>query len=582
MRSEIDATVQALRPERSKLKSDLIAGLTFAIVNVPQAMGHAVLATVNPVLGIYTLMVALPVGALFTGSVFMNVSSTGALSVAAGSALAAIPVDQRMQALAMLVLLVGVIQLAAGLLRLGFIVRFVSNTVMTGFLNGVAVLIILGQLGDLTGYRSPFAGPVARALDLLLRPNRIDPATTIIGVLTLALIVLLLRTRWRRFAFIIAIGLATLVLALLSLPLFGAEQSWQAVQTVGDVAAISRALPQFTLPALRLLPVMLLPAFSVAIIGLIQGAGVSQAYPNPDGKFPNVSRDFFGQGAANIAGSFVSGLPAGGSISGTALIMSAGARSRWTNISAGFFVAVIVLLAAPLVELVPMPALAALLIVAGYQGLRLEAARTIRSTSKVSTAVMALTFLATLFIPLQYAVLLGVALSVVLYVARQSNKVVVTWIVPMTGGFPVERPAPRELPSRQFTMLQIYGSLFFAAAKNLEEMLPTVDNTTRAVVALGLRGRVEIGSTFVAVLQRYADALRARNSKLMLVGVDQRVLDQLARTGLLQHIGEENVFLATPQVGEAMNQAAAAAYAWLGQPPASADLPAGQAPPEAL
>lgn len=567
MRSGIDTTVQALRPERSNLKSDLIAGLTFAIVNVPQAMGHAVLATVNPVLGIYTLMVAVPVGALFTGSVFMNVSSTGALSVAAGSALVNIPVDERTQALAMLVLLVGVIQLLAGLLRLGFIVRFVSNSVMTGFLNGVAVLIILGQLGDLTGYRSPFAGPVARALDLLLRPNQIDPATTVIGVLTLALIALLLRTRWRRFAFIIAIGVSTLILTLLTLPLFGAEPSWQTVQTVGDVAAIPRTLPVLTLPALRWLLPLLLPAFSVAIIGLIQGAGVSQAYPNPDGKYPNVSRDFFGQGAANIAGSFVSGLPAGGSISGTALTMSAGARSRWTNISAGFFVAGIVLLAAPLVELVPMPALAALLIVAGYQGLRLEAAQTIRRTSRVSTAVMILTFLATLFIPLQYAVLLGVAFSIVLYVARQSNKVVITWIVPVAGGFPMERPAPRELPSHQLTMLQIYGSLFFAAAKNLEEMLPRVDNTTHAVVALGLRGRGEIGSTFVTVLKRYAEELAARDSRLMLVGVDPRVLDQLARTGLLQVIGQENVFLATPQLGEAMNQAAAAAYAWLGQTP---------------
>ena len=312
---------------------------------------------------------------------------------------------------------------------------------------------------------------------------------------------------------------------------------------------------------------MLLPAFSVAIIGLIQGAGVSQGYPNPDGKYPNVSRDFLGQGAANLATSLVGGVPAGGSISGTVLIMGAGARSRWANILVGLFVTVIVLVAAPLVELVPMPALAALLIVAGYQGLRIEAAVTIWQTSRVSAAVMGLTFLATLFIPLQYAVLIGVALSIVLHVARQSNKVVVTQWVLIPGGLPEEQPAPKELPSRQLTMLQIYGSLFFAAAKNLEDMLPAVDNTDRAVVALGLRGRVEIGSTFVTVLRRYTEALQARNSKLMLVGVDEAVLGQLARTGLLQVIGEENVFLAKPQLGAAMNQAAAAAYVWLGQSP---------------
>ena len=311
---------------------------------------------------------------------------------------------------------------------------------------------------------------------------------------------------------------------------------------------------------------MLLPAFSVAIIGLIQGAGVSQGYPNPDGKFPNVSRDFFGQGAANLATSFVSGVPAGGSISGTVLMLGAGARSRWANILAGLFVAIVVLIAASFVELVPMAALSALLIVAGYQGLRIEAAQMIWKTSKVSAAVMGLTFLATLFIPLQYAVLLGAAFSIVMHAARQSNRVVIVQWVATPGGFPLEEPAPREAPSHRLTLLQIYGSLFFAAAKSIEEMLPSVENTDRAVVALALRGRTEVGSTFITVLRSYVETLHARNSKLMLVGIDAAVYDQLAKTGLVQLIGEENVFFASPQLGEAMNQAIAAANAWIDDP----------------
>jgi SulP family sulfate permease len=563
----LSATGKALRPERHNLRSDLIAGLTFAIVNVPQAMAQALLATVNPVLGIYTLMIAVPIGAVFTSSVFMNVSPTSALSVAVGAGLVDVPADQKVQALAALVLLAGVIQLLAGLFRLGFVVRFISNSVMTGFLNGVAVLIILGQLGDLTGYRSAFTNNVVRALDLLLHPGQIDIPTTIIGVLTLALMVVLLRTPWRKFAFIFAIGISTTLLWILSLPSIGAELSWQSVRTVGDIASIPRSLPRFALPALELLPALLLPAFSVAVIGLIQGAGVSQGYPNPDGKYPNVSRDFFGQGAANIATGFAGGIPAGGSISGTALIMGAGARSRWTNIFAGVFVALIVLLAAPLAELVPMPALAALLIVAGFQGLRIQPAITIWNTSRVSTAVMVLTFLATLFIPLQYAVLLGMAFSIVMHVVHQSNKVSVMQWVLKPGGLPEERPAPKELASNELTILQVYGSLFFAAAKSMEELLPSVDNTSHAVVILRLRGKAEIGSTFVTVLERYATALTAHDSKLMLVGVDPAVRDQLAKTGVLKLIGEENVFLVTPQLGAAVNQAVAAAYAWLGQSP---------------
>jgi sulfate permease, SulP family len=178
-----------------------------------------------------------------------------------------------------------------------------------------------------------------------------------------------------------------------------------------------------------------------------------------------------------------------------------------------------------------------------------------------------MTFVATLIVPLQYAVLVGVALSILLYVLRQSNTIVITQIVPVRGGLPEEQPAPKELPSNKLTLLQIYGSLFFAAAKSLEEMLPAVDQTTHAVVALGLRGRPEIGSTFITVLQRYAEALRARDSKLMLVGVDPSVRSQLVKTGVLKALGEENIFLVTPQLGGAMNQAAAAAYAWLGEQP---------------
>ena len=556
-----------LKPERGHLMSDLVAALTFAVVNVPQAMGHALLVMVNPLLGIYTLMVAVPVGAIFSSSVFMNVSTTGALAVAAGAVMVEFPAGQRAEALIVLVLLVGVIQLLAGLFRLGFLIRFVSHSVMTGFLNGVAVLIILGQLSDLTGYRSSFSNRVAQAMDLLLHLGQIDLAASALGALTLALIVGLLWHRTlQRFAFIIAIAVATMALVLLTLPSLPTAAPFGTVPTVGNISPIPRELPQLALPQLSLVLSLWLPALSIAIIGLVQGAGVSQGTPNPDGRYPEVSRDFLGQGAANMAISLVGGIPAGGSVSGTTLIVGAGGRSRWANIFVGLFVALIVLLIGPLVERVPMPALAALLIVAGFQGLRVEQAVMAWNTGRISRVVMLVTFLATLAVPLQFAVLFGVALSFLLNTIRQSNKVVVTEWVLQERGFPLEQPPPRRLPSGELTVLHVYGSLFFAAAKSMEEMLPAVGDATRAVVAINLRGKNEIGSTFVTVLQRYAQALQARQGKLMLVGVDPQVRDQLARNGVLALIGEDNVFVATPQLGEALNRAVAAANAWLRQP----------------
>jgi SulP family sulfate permease len=247
------------------------------------------------------------------------------------------------------------------------------------------------------------------------------------------------------------------------------------------------------------------------------------------------------------------------------LMLGAGAQSRWANLCVGLFVAGIVLLAAPLVELVPMPALAALLIVAGVQGLRLPQAQTIWNTGREPAMVMLVTFVATLVVPLQYAVLLGMVISILLYVFGQANKVIIRQWVLQPGGFPIEQPAPEQLPSRQLTALHVYGSLFFAAAKNLEAMLPQVEGSTGAVVAISLRGKSEIGSTFVTVLQRYARKLQAHDGKLMLVGVDEAVQSQLAKTGTLALIGAENVFVATPQLGEAFNAAIAAAQVWLAQ-----------------
>jgi SulP family sulfate permease len=219
-----------------------------------------------------------------------------------------------------------------------------------------------------------------------------------------------------------------------------------------------------------------------------------------------------------------------------------------------------------------MPALAALLIVAGFQGLRVEAALTAWRTGRVPAAAMLLTFLGTLFLPLHFAVLLGVAFTFVLHASRESRRTDLSELVLVPGGLPEVRPVPAEAPSNQVTVLVVNGTLFFATAKSVGDMLPAVGKSSRAVVVLALRGRTDLGSTFISVLQRYAQAIQAHGGRLLLAGVEQRARDQLARTGLLGIIGEENVFPPTEQLGAAVNSAVAAGHAWL------AKAKAGQAP----
>jgi SulP family sulfate permease len=136
-------------------------------------------------------------------------------------------------------------------------------------------------------------------------------------------------------------------------------------------------------------------------------------------------------------------------------------------------------------------------------------------------------------------------------------------VVPQEGAFPLEAKPPKRLPENEVTILMIYGSVFFAASQAMESVLPSPDKTKNAVVILGLRGQLDVGSTLIAVLRRYLDALRARGSKLMLVGVDKATRETLVSSGFLKEIGKENVFMATPQFGEPMNQALAAAREWI-------------------
>lgn len=547
-------------PERDQFTADLIAGLTFAMVNVPQAMGNAVLATVNPVFGLYTLMIATPVGALFTSSVFMNVSTTGALSVAAGDALVYFPSEQKLTALITLVFLIGVFQLALGLLKLGSLIRFVSQSVMTGFITGIAILIVLGAISDLTGYTSQHNSEILSLADTLLNLDQADPATLVLGLITIGLIVGFGRTRLNKFAMILALVVVTL-LAILITAVFENDS----LELVGDIATIPRYLPRPMLPDVSLVPALILPAVAIGIIGLVQGAGVGQSYPNPDGKYPDTSRDFSGQGLGNIAASLFQGIPGGGSMSGTAVSVNAGARSRWANILAGLFVILIVLLFADAVKLIPMTALGGLLIVVGFQNLQPRQIAIVWQTNMVARTAMVLTFAATIALPLQFAIIVGVAISVMLHVFQSSNQVKVVEFVPIEGGFPEERPVPAELTSGQIALLYTYGSLFFASADNFERHLPVADKAQQAVVILILRGRPEVGSTFIGVLRRYTRILQANGGKLMLSGVSPNLHSQLDRTGTTALIGEENLFPEKSQLGAAMNEALAVARSWLEQ-----------------
>jgi len=536
-------------------RSDLIAGLTLGIMSIPDAMASALLAAVNPIHGAYAVMLATPVGALFASSAFMSVQTTGAMSLVVASVPAVHTGPDPTGALLLLTVMTGVIMLVLGLLKMGRLLRFVPNSVLTGFINGVAVLIILGQLENLTGYEAQGANSVAQAFNLAVNLNMVHLQTLAVGLTTIVLILVLERTQLKGLGMVVAMLGASLLV-----PLFG----WEEVALVGDIAEIPQGLPSLILPPLSEILTLIVPALSLALVGLVQGAGVSQNYINPDGKYPDSSQDFVGQGAANIAAGLFQGMPVGGSVSATGVIVNAGARSRFANIFAGLTMAVVLLVLGGLVGRLALASLGGLLIVVGFRTIRLDDAEMVWNTGPVQQAVLGITFVGTLLVPLQFAVLFGVALALLLYVFRQSNQIRIKQWVFQENGWPREQEPPQVLPSNEVTVLMPYGSLFFASAGAFEEQLPTVTEETEnaaAVIIMALHN--ELGSTMLEVLERYDEDLDRHGSELFLAGVDKDVMAQLRLTGMLRKLGRKNVFEKTELVGESGHIAYEAAERWI-------------------
>jgi SulP family sulfate permease len=539
------------------IREDLSAGLVLGIESIPDGMASGLLAAVNPIYGVYGYMVGVTTGALFTSSVFMAVQATGAMSLVVASVPQVTLAPDPNSSLFALAILTGILMTIAGLLKLGSLIRFVPNSVMVGFINAVAVLIILGQLDDFTGYSSVGGNKVAKAIDLFLNLDLVDLPTLAVGLLTIFLILTLEKTSLKSLGMVAALLVASMVV-----PLFG----WDSVQQVKDIADIPGSLPTPVLPPLREFLGLLIPAFSLAFVGLMQGASITMSIPNPGGEYPNASRDFFGQGMANIFAGLFQGTPVGGSMSATSIVTNAGAHSRLANIFAGVVMAIGILLFGQYIGAIAMPALAGLLIVVGFRTLKPAQLEMVWKTGWVQRTVMLLTFVSALLIPLQYAVLIGVALAVLLFVFQQSNKVTVKEWEWEAGQLPVEKDPPEVIPPAKTTVLFTYGSVFYAAAPMFEEQLPAVTEESRhAVVIVGMRGETDFGSTFLEVLARYARSLQAKDSKLMLTGLTPPVRDQIERTGIVNVIGRENMAMATDEIGRALLDTMAAADAWIAE-----------------
>jgi sulfate permease, SulP family len=551
-----------LRPRslfrREHARDDAVAGLVLGVESVPDGLASGLLAGVNPLAGLYGYLFGMVGATLFTSTAFMAVQGTGAMAIIIADVDLASRADPA-RTLFTLSIVTGVVMILAGVLHFGSFLRFVSNSVMTGFITAVGINIVLGQLDNFTGYSADGGNRVARAFDLLLNLGQIDLPTITIGAVTVVLIVVLQQTKLGALGLVVAIAFSSAVAAVFAS--FDRD-----VALVGDIASVPGTLPFITMPAFGEIPFLLIPAASLAFVGLVQGAGVAAAVPNEDGSPSDEAADFIGQGAGNLAAGLFQGMPVGGSMSASSLAATAGAKSRTSLLFAGATMAVVILLFNDLVELIAMPALAGLLMVVGVGTIKPSQVVSVAKTGAVPLTVMATTFALTLIIPLQYAVLVGVGMSVVLFVANQSTHLTTKRMVLLEDGRVEEVDPPDTVPADEVIVLQPYGAIFFASVPQLTQQMPTVVDTSRnSVVILRMRGADDAGSTMIDMLTTYAQRLRAVGSKLVVVTDNERVIRQLRVTGITEIIGAENIYQGTVFVGETVRRAHADARAWIAE-----------------
>ena len=523
--------------DRANLRPDLIAGLTVGVILLPQAIAFALLAGLPPRMGLYTAIVGGTVAALWGSSEQLHSGPTNTISLLLLSTLAffAEPGSPDFIVAAGLVaVMVGVFQLALGLFRLGFIVNFVSHSVIVGFSAGAGVLIALRQIDPLLGLQVDSDSVLSGLRGTLLALPEMQPLTAALGIGTMLVIILLKRFAPRLPGALIAIGLATLVVFLLG------DRAAE-VTVIGDLPSRIPPFAELPLMNLGLIGRLSSGALAIAAIGLVQTVAVSRSLATQTQQRLDNNQEFVGQGLANIFSGLLSGYPVSGSFSVSAVKFRAGARTRLASIVAGLVILVVMLTVGPVGAYMPVSALAGILIIAAYYMIDQAGIRRIVRGARGDAIIMIVTFLGTVFLELDFAVLSGILLSFVLYLIRTSAPRV--QVVVPDEGFQhfVHRPDAPLCP--QLGIIEIQGDLYFGAVSHIEEEILELaaEHPEQRFLLIRMHHVNQVDFSGIHMLESLIRTYREKGGDVFLVRVSDAAHRLMVTTGCLSNLGPQNI-----------------------------------------
>lgn len=525
-------------------KDDLIAGLIGAVVVLPQGVAFAAIAGMPPEYGLYAGMVPAIIAALFGSSWHLVSGPTTAASVVLFSALSEMAqpgsIDYIRLALT-LTFMVGIIQLVMGLVKLGTLVNFISHSVVIGFTAGAAVLIMSSQMKNFLGLDIPRGLHFYEVIEhVATNISDINIYITTIAVVTL-ITGILSRKIIPKVPYMLVAMFTGSLLAIVFNTIYG-----EATTAIKSVGALPTTLPPLSTPDFSFQTIAdLMPiALAATLFALTEAVSIARSLAAKSGQHIEGNQEFIGQGLSNIAGSFFSGYVATGSFNRSGLNYEAGAKTPLAAVSAGAFLILIVLLVAPLASYLPNAAMAAILFMVAWGLIDTHHIKKILTTNKEDSAILLTTFLATLFLELDFAIFLGVMLSLVLYLNRTSKPKILSRVP--DARLPNRRfntdPSLPECP--QLKIIRIDGSLFFGAISHAQETIRRFEEQNPSqknllLVASGINFADSAGADWLEQEARHRQKI---GGKLFIYGAKEGFCAQLRSGGYLDVIGRENLF----------------------------------------
>ncbi|MGO8691899.1 MAG: SulP family inorganic anion transporter [Thermoguttaceae bacterium] len=482
----------ALSYRWSDVRKDLVAGLTVAAIAVPQAMAYSLIAGIDPRFGLYSAVVVTAIASVFGSSSHLINGPTNAISLVVFSALALLGPETRsalFQATFLLAAMVGLIQILVAVLKLGDLTRYISESVILGFMTGAGFLIALTQVGNLLGLEDRGTGYqhiLVRLWLTVTSGGTINPRSVVVS-LTTVILVLGLRRLSRKYR----LPRLDMLMALVVVAVLAATLGWShpgvggkpAVAVVGDIPA---GLPAPHVPEFKVLWVqkMAPSALAIACLGLLEALAISKSIAHRTREPLDYNRQCLAEGLANLGGSFFQCLPGSGSLTRSAINFQAGAVSRWSGVFAAVAVAIVIVLFGPSARFIPKPALAGILLVTAAGLIDWQRLRYALHASRYDAGLVLVTALAAVFVSVELSILIGVALSIVMFVPRASR---ITASELTVGGDRFLRDRQPDDPRcNRMIILDLEGQLFFGAAPDLDryfdELRQKIDAGVRIII----------------------------------------------------------------------------------------------------